>query len=217
MTTTPLRGVAVATLAGLGLSSLVALAAPAQAASAFQITKVKFDSTGTDTPVTNKKLNDEYVVITNTGTVTRKIGGWRLRDVANHVYVFPAGATLGPKKSVRVRTGRGTDTATDRYQNRRAYVWNNTSDTAWLRDANAAAATRARGRRATPATSRSADSGGSGARQGEVLPGEVVRELPGRVVLRGQRLEGLELRVHPAHPVARGGEDLAPVRASLEG
>ena len=108
-----LRGVAAATLAGLGLSTLVVAASPAQAASKFQITKVRFDSAGSDTPVTNAKLNDEYVVVTNTDTVAHRIGGWRLRDVANHVYVFPEGAVLGAKRSVRVRTGRGTDTATD--------------------------------------------------------------------------------------------------------
>jgi hypothetical protein len=55
---------------------------------------------------------------------------------AHHVYVFPAGATLGAKKTVRVRTGKGTDTATNRYWNLGYYVWNNTSDTAKLRDAN---------------------------------------------------------------------------------
>ena len=135
MNSTSLRGAAAASLIGLGLASLVVTAAPAQAASKFQITKVRFDSAGKDTPVTNAKLNDEYVIVTNTDTVAHKIGGWRIRDVANHVYVFPSGATLGPKKSVRVRTGKGTDTATNRYQNRGYYVWNNTSDTAWLRDA----------------------------------------------------------------------------------
>lgn len=133
---TPLRGAAAASVIGFGLASLVVTAAPAQAASKFQITSVRFDSAGKDLPVTNAKLNDEFVVVTNTDTVAHKIGGWRLRDKANHVYVFPAGATLGAKKSVRVRTGTGTDTASNRYQDKGYYIWNNDADTAYLRDAN---------------------------------------------------------------------------------
>jgi len=99
-----------------------------------RIAKVHYDSAGSDVPVTNAKLNDEYVIVTNTDTVTHNLAGWRIRDVANHVYVFPAGATLGAKKSVRVRTGTGTDTAANRYQNRGYYIWNNDADTAWLRN-----------------------------------------------------------------------------------
>ena len=120
----------------LGLTLVVATATPAAAASKFQITKVRFDSAGSDTPVTNAKLNDEYVVITNTDTATHVIGGWRLRDAQNHVYVFPTGASIGPKRSVKVHTGSGKNTPFDRYQARGYYIWNNTSDTAYLRDAN---------------------------------------------------------------------------------
>jgi hypothetical protein len=134
MHTTPLRAAVVAAVAGVGLTSFVTFAQPASAASKFQIVKVRFDSAGKDTPITNAKLNDEYVIITNTDTVEHNLSGWRIRDVANHVYVFPDGARLGAKKSVRVRTGRGTDTAANRYQNRGAYVWNNDADTAWLRN-----------------------------------------------------------------------------------
>jgi hypothetical protein len=96
---------------------------------------VRFDSAGKDTPVTNAKLNDEYVDIKNTDTVAHVIGGWRLRDKANHVYIFPKGLKLGPKQTVRIHTGSGKATAAHRYQNRKYYVWNNTSDTAYLRDA----------------------------------------------------------------------------------
>jgi hypothetical protein len=135
MDITPIRVAALATSIAAGLTGFVVTAQPASAASKFQIAKVHFDSAGSDTPVTNAKLNDEYVVVTNTDTVAHKIGGWRLRDAANHLYVFPSGATLGAKKSVVVRTGKGTDTAANRYMNRGYYVWNNDKDTAYLRDA----------------------------------------------------------------------------------
>ena len=125
-----------AAVVALGLAAVVVTASPSYAASKFQITKVRFDSAGPDTPVTNAKLNDEYVVITNTDTVTHVIGGWRLRDRANHVYVFPSGASIGPKRSVRIHTGSGKNTPFDRYQGRGYYVWNNDTDTAYLRDAN---------------------------------------------------------------------------------
>jgi hypothetical protein len=36
---------------------------------------------------------------------------------------------------VKVRTGKGTETATNLYQGRSWYVWNNDKDTAWLRNA----------------------------------------------------------------------------------
>jgi hypothetical protein len=123
-----------ATLACLTLVGGVALAAPAQAAgSKIHITKVKFDSDGSDLPTTNKKLNDEYVVIKNTDTVTRSLKNWTLRDKSNHVYTF--GTTkLKAGASLKVRTGSGTDTSKNKYQNRGYYIWNNTSDTAYLRN-----------------------------------------------------------------------------------
>ena len=111
----------------------VALAAPASAASKIQIVKVKFDSAGSDAPVTNKKLNDEYVVIKNTDTVTRSLTGWTLVDKSSHWYTFPT-TTIKAGASIKVRTGSGDDTSKTKYQDRGYYVWNNTSDTAYLRN-----------------------------------------------------------------------------------
>jgi hypothetical protein len=39
-------------------------------------------------------------------------------------------------KYVKVHTGKGTNTATDRYQGRSWYVWNNDKDTAYLYNAS---------------------------------------------------------------------------------
>jgi hypothetical protein len=56
-------------------------------------------------------------------------------DASNHRYTF-LNVKIGAGKTMKVRTGRGTNTAANKYQNRRAYVWNNTSDTAKLSKAS---------------------------------------------------------------------------------
>jgi hypothetical protein len=106
-------------------------AVPAQAASPIQLGKIQYDSPGTDSR-SNASLNAEYVVIKNTGTTSRALTGWTLRDDANHVYKFGT-FTLGPGKTVVVRTGKGTNTASTRYWGMSNYVWNNTGDKAYLR------------------------------------------------------------------------------------
>jgi len=114
-----------------------AAAIQADAASAVRISGVQYDSPGSDTG-SNYSLNGEWVKITNYASTRRTLTSWTLRDTSNHVYRF-ATFTLGAGKSVRIHTGRGTNTATDRYQGRGAYVWNKTGDKAILR--NAAGAT----------------------------------------------------------------------------
>jgi hypothetical protein len=54
---------------------------------------------------------------------------------ANHVYKFGT-FSLGGGKFVRIHTGKGTNTSTDRYWGREWYVWNNTGDKAYLRNAD---------------------------------------------------------------------------------
>jgi len=123
-----------AVAAALAATTALVGASPAQAAaSKIHIVKVRFDSAGKDLPVTNAKLNDEYVVIKNTDSTTRTLTNWTLRDESNHVYTFPK-TTLKAGASLRVRTGSGDDTSKNKYQDRGYYVWNNTSDTAYLRN-----------------------------------------------------------------------------------
>jgi hypothetical protein len=55
--------------------------------------------------------------------------------VGIHTYTFGSYA-LGGGKYVKVRTGKGSNTATSRYQGRSWYVWNNDKDTAYLYDAS---------------------------------------------------------------------------------
>ena len=47
-----------------------------------------------------------------------------------------AAYTLGAHSYVKIHTGHGTRTQTDRYWNQNWYIWNNTGDTATLRDSS---------------------------------------------------------------------------------
>jgi hypothetical protein len=117
--------------------AMVSIASPAEAASSIQIYRVYYNSPGSDTR-SNASLNAEYVVLKNTGSSSRSLKGWTLRDRSRHVFTFPA-FTLGAKKYVTIHTGRGTRTTTQLYWGSRAYIWNNTGDTAYLRTASGSA------------------------------------------------------------------------------
>jgi hypothetical protein len=71
------------------VTALSLIALPANAASAIQFRKIQYDPSGSDVR-TNYQLNREYVTITNTGTTTRTLTGWTVRDLANTSTPFPA-------------------------------------------------------------------------------------------------------------------------------
>lgn len=116
-----------ATALGLGVPD-------ASATSTIQFGRIQYDSPGTDVH-TNTSVNGEYVVIKNLGTRGVSLTGWTLRDAQSHVYKFGT-FTLGAGKSVVVHTGKGTNTSTVRYWGMAWMVWNNTGDTAYLRNAS---------------------------------------------------------------------------------
>ncbi|MEU7615533.1 lamin tail domain-containing protein [Micromonospora rifamycinica] len=112
----------------------LAVAAPAQAATpAVQITKVYYNSPGTDNR-SNTSLNAEYVKLTNRRSTTLNLKSWTLRDKSNHVYTFSGDFRLAKGASVYLHTGKGTNTAAHRYWGSGNYIWNNTGDTAYLRN-----------------------------------------------------------------------------------
>lgn len=122
--------------AGLGLAVVapVATATSAQALPAVMISKVFYDSPGADRGG-NASLNAEYVVLKNTTRSARSLTGWTLRDKVGHTYRFPT-FTLKAGASVTIRTGKGTATQKNRYFGSGWYVWNNTGDTAILKNAS---------------------------------------------------------------------------------
>ncbi|WP_246089988.1 lamin tail domain-containing protein [Nonomuraea deserti] len=131
------------TAAALLATSAAVASQPAYAAGpAIQITKIYYDSPGSPDFGANSSLNGEYVQIKNTTRKPVTITGWTLRDRtkrSDHVYTFSR-FTLRAGKTVTLRTGRGRSTATTRYWGRSggtlAYIWNQTSDTAYLRNAS---------------------------------------------------------------------------------
>lgn len=114
------------------MCAFMVLSAPASAA--VRITKIYFDSPGSDTG-SNPSLNAERVVLRNNGSQGVHLTNWTLRDAAGHVYKFGS-FTLGGGKSVTVHTGDGSNTQQHRYWGQEWYVWNNDGDTATLKRPN---------------------------------------------------------------------------------
>ncbi|MGW6390140.1 lamin tail domain-containing protein [Streptomyces sp. NPDC055103] len=125
------RTLAAVTAAAAGV---LLLPSPAQAAGSVYLYKIYYDSPGSDGGA-NTSLNAEYVQIRNSTGYAVNLRGWTVTDLANHKYTFGS-YTLGAGKIVTIRTGRGTNTAANVYQNRGWYVWNNDKDMATLRKPN---------------------------------------------------------------------------------
>lgn len=89
-----------------------------------------FNALGDD----NRNLNDEYVCLENHGAEAVNMTGWRVRDEAAKVYVFPP-FILPSKATVKLHSGVGINMDTDLYWGRTQAVWNNGGDTVSLYDA----------------------------------------------------------------------------------
>jgi hypothetical protein len=114
---------------------IAALAAATPASAAIRIGFIYYNPPGKDT-LTNTQINKEYIRIHNSGTRSKAIGDWTIRDTSHHVYKFASSYRLCAKCAVTVHTGRGTDTRANKYWGLRNYVWNNTGDTATLKNAS---------------------------------------------------------------------------------
>ncbi|MCX4792692.1 MULTISPECIES: lamin tail domain-containing protein [unclassified Streptomyces] len=103
-----------------------------QAYSKVVLGDIQNNSPGRD-DYSNRSLNGEWVEVTNTGRRAVNLDGWTLSDRDGNRYRFDD-LRLAGRATVRVHTGRGRDTRTDVYQDRRNYIWSNYSDKATLRD-----------------------------------------------------------------------------------
>ncbi|WP_062430778.1 lamin tail domain-containing protein [Herbidospora daliensis] len=128
----------------VALLTAAGLTQPAQAqAPAVRITKIFYDSPGSPDNGANASVNGEWIQIRNVSKKAVSLRGWTVRDAtkaADHVYTFTA-FTLKPGKTVTLRSGKGTNTATTRYWQRSGqgtftYIWNQTSDTGYLHNAS---------------------------------------------------------------------------------
>jgi hypothetical protein len=129
-----MKTAAAALVAGVATAALTLLpAVPAFATGhRIQINEIYYNSPGSDTG-SNSSLNAEWVRLYNTSTSKITLTNWTLRDAAGHVFKFGT-YTIGAHSYVKIHTGRGTSNQTDRYWNQSWYIWNNTGDTAMLRD-----------------------------------------------------------------------------------
>jgi Lamin Tail Domain len=124
-----LRTVLVASLLAAGMIAAQS-SAPASAAYCVSIYRIYYNSPGTDTG-SNTSLNGEWIQLHNKCSTSRSLTNAKIKDYVGHTYTFGT-YSLGGGKYVKVHTGKGTNTTTDRYQGRAWYVWNNDKDTAYL-------------------------------------------------------------------------------------
>ena len=124
-----IRSILIASLAATGM--ILSPSQPsASAASCVGIYRIYYNSPGTDTG-SNTSLNGEWIQLRNRCSTSRSLTNAKIKDAAGHTYTFGS-YTLGGVKYVKIHTGKGTNTATDGYQGRSWYVWNNDKDTAYV-------------------------------------------------------------------------------------
>jgi hypothetical protein len=123
----PLKRIIITAVCGVLLLALVPTAG-----AAIRITKIYFDSPGSDGG-SKSSLNAEYIKLKNTGATGKYLTGWTIRDTAAHVYRFGT-FKLRAGYSVTLHTGSGSNTGTHRYRGMAGYVWNNDGDKATLKN-----------------------------------------------------------------------------------
>jgi hypothetical protein len=78
-------------------------------------------------------VDGEYVRLRNNGSANQNMVGWTLRDAANTVFTFPD-FVMAPDNTVLIWTKDGTNNQNNLYWGKTWSIWNNTGDTATLRD-----------------------------------------------------------------------------------
>jgi len=94
------------------------------------IETINADADGND----RENLNDEYVVLRNSGDTALELSGWTVSDAAGTTYTVPDGYTLAAGETVTLHTGSGADTQTDLYWGSGSPIWNNGGDTVTVRN-----------------------------------------------------------------------------------
>lgn len=89
-----------------------------------------YDAEGVDA----YNLNDEFVTFRNICKAKINMTGWTVQDSAG-IYVFPE-FVLGPEAAVTLYSGQGQDSELNLYWNSEVPVWDDTSDTLYLRNPN---------------------------------------------------------------------------------
>lgn len=95
-----------------------------------RVVEINADAEGRDT----NNLNDEYIVLKNTGDLALDLSGWRVKDDDGHVYEFRDGFTLDIGATVTLHSGSGTQTEDHRFWWADEPVWDNGGDTISIYD-----------------------------------------------------------------------------------
>jgi hypothetical protein len=100
------------------------------------IESITSSSTESTVYVSDLNLKDEWVKVTNKGSSSVPLTGWKINDEGSkHTYTFPS-YTLNSGSTLTVFTAKGTNTATELYWGSDDPIWNNDGDTAYLYDNN---------------------------------------------------------------------------------
>jgi hypothetical protein len=129
------KSVSIIAAAALAFGAAVTVASPAAAATpSLRFHGAQYDSPGSDNRSATS-LNNEWVSLINSGNAAVNLNHYTIRDKSNHVYTFGNVSIAGHGGRLWLHTGKGTNTTTNRYWGSGAYIWNNTGDTAYLRNA----------------------------------------------------------------------------------
>lgn len=80
-------------------------------------------------------LQDEIVLIKNTGQSSVNISDWKLLSVkGNQEFFFPYGTNILPGETIKIVSGRNAQPGSDVFVWTKAYIWNNNGDPAELYD-----------------------------------------------------------------------------------
>ena len=114
----------------------LAVTAPQDAAAAYYAYLAIMAATPTngDTSEPRESSITELTAADTQGDGPVDLSGYTLRDEGPHLYTFGA-VVLSPGATVRIHSGRGSDTAAELYWGLAGdAVWNNDGDAAYLRD-----------------------------------------------------------------------------------
>ena len=130
------RTISILAAAAMALAGSVAVGGPASAATpSLRFHGAQYDSPGKDTR-SNASLNAEWISLVNSGSKAVNLKGYTIRDASSHVYTFGSTTIAGGGGRIWLHTGKGTRSARTVYWGSGNYVWNNTGDTATLRNAS---------------------------------------------------------------------------------
>jgi len=129
------RTVSILAAAAVALVGTLMVGGPASAATpSLRFHGTQYDSPGKDTR-SNTSRNNEWISLVNSGSKAVNLKGYTIRDASNHVFTFGNTTIAAKGGRVWVHTGKGTKSAKNAYWGSGNYVWNNTGDTARLRNA----------------------------------------------------------------------------------